>query len=130
MLAVRVIVLCIAAALLCTVLRVHRPELALAMSLAVGLMVMLMVLDPVTEVASQLRRFLHFASLEGEGASIVLKAAGIAILSELGVQICCDAGESALAGRIRLVSRLTMLGLSMPLVGQIMDGLSSLLGSF
>lgn len=130
MLAVKVIVLCVAAALLCTALRAHRPEIALALSLTVGLMVMLMVIDPVTEAASQLRRFLQFASLEAEGASIVLKAAGIAILSELGVQICCDAGESALAGRIRLVSRLTMLGLAMPLVGQIMDGLSSLLGSF
>ena len=51
--------------------------------------------------------------------AIVLKGAGIAIVSEMGEQLCADAGESALAGRIALASRVAMLGLCAPLVGEL-----------
>ena len=39
-----------------------------------------------------------------------------------------DIGETALAGRIRLATRIVMLGMSMPLVAQIADAVSSVLG--
>ena len=129
-LAIRVIVLCLAAAMLSAAIRVQRPELALALSLAVGIAAMLMAREPLEKIVTAFRELLRLAALDGESASIVLKAAGVAILSELGVQVCSDAGESALAGRIRLVTRVTMLGMAMPLVGQVMDGLSDVLGKF
>ena len=67
-------------------------------------------------------------ALESNQTAMILKAAGIAIISELGVQICCDAGESALAGRIRLATRMVMLGMAMPLVMEIADSVGAVLG--
>lgn len=126
----RVVLLCIAAAMLCAALKTQKPEFALALSLAAGLAAMLMALEPMQQMVSVLRSLFQSANLDAESASIVLKAAGIAILSELGVQICSDAGESALAGRIRLVTRIAMLGMAAPLMSEIMDGLNRVLDIF
>lgn len=128
MLAIRIVFLCLACALICAALRVHRPEIAAAVALAAGVTALLMTAEAFATVAESARRFISLAEVEGETASIVLRAAGISIISELGVQICCDAGESALAGRIRLAVRVVMLAMAMPVILQIMDAIGAVLG--
>ncbi len=128
MLAVRIVFLCVGAAMVCTMLRMQRPEMAAMLSLAVGIGVLLLSGDAMQTIAGQIRRFMNLTVLQHEEVSTVLKAAGISILSELGVQICTDAGEGALAGRIRLACRLTMLMLAMPSIVRIMDCVSLVLG--
>lgn len=130
MLALRVVLLCVATAMLCAALKTQKPEFALALSLAAGVAAMLMALEPMKQMVSVLRSLFQSANLDAESASVVLKATGIAILSELGVQICDDAGESALAGRIRLVTRIAMLGMAAPLMSEIMDGLNRVFDLF
>lgn len=128
--AIRVIALCMASALFLIALRSQRPELAALFSLAVGAVVLMMLREPFTEIVAQFRNVLNSTMMDGQTASIVLKATGIAILSELGVQICIDSGESAMAGRIRLAARIVTLSMALPLIGQIAESLSSLLSFF
>ena len=130
MIAVRVVVLCVSAALICMLLRQYRPEIAAMVSLAVGLSVLLMAGDTFWNMVSDAKRFVENMPFQPEQASVLLKAAGISILSELGVQICCDAGEQALAGRIRLGCRMTMLILAMPSLMEILDAVTRIAGSF
>lgn len=128
MTAIRIIILCISAAVVCSVLRTQKPEMAMVVSLAASLTALLISGEAFGEVADGIRSFTAIAALEGENGAIVIKAAGISVISELGVQICTDAGESALGGRIRLGTRIVMLGMAMPLVLKIMDSVSALLG--
>ena len=100
----------------------------MAVSLAVGVAALLMMSEALAPVVEGLQRFLELAALGDESGEIILRAAGIAIISEMGVQICSDAGETALAERIRLATRIVMLGMAMPLVAQIADAVSSVLG--
>ena len=48
------------------------------------------------------------------------------MVSELAAQLCRDAGETALAGRVALIARVTVLALCVPLVSE----LAELLGRF
>lgn len=128
MTAIRIVALCLAAAMICSSLRSQRPEIATALSLAVGIGALLMTGDVFGEVSATIRRFSAFAELDGRSAAVLLKAAGITVISELGVQICSDAGESALAGRIRLTTRVVILGMAMPLVLDIVDSVGAVLG--
>ena len=113
--------------MICTSIRMHRPEIAAAISLAVGLCVLLMTREAFADICRGFGRFFSTSLLGNETTTVVIKAAGITILAELGVQICCDAGESALAGRIRLAVRVVLLGMAMPMVAGIMDSLEKLL---
>ena len=128
MTAIRIVALCLAAAMICSALRSQRPEMATALSLAVGIGALLMTGDAFGEVSASIQRFSVLVELDGGSTSVLLKAAGITMISELGVQICCDAGESALAGRIRLATRVVMLGMAMPLVLDIVDSVGAVLG--
>lgn len=115
----RITVMCVAVAMVCAMLRPQRPELATAISLAGGLAALAML----SAQAGALRGWVDALSSnlgdDGDVALVVLKGAGITLLSELGAQICADAGESALAGRIALAARVAMLGLCAPLFSEL-----------
>lgn len=123
MAAVYIILLSVSAALVCSMLRVHRPEIAASVSLAAGLAALLMTGDSAKEISQSIRQFVDMTNISHEGINIMLKAAGLSILCELGGQICSDAGENALAGRIRLACRITMLCMAMPFIMQILDSI-------
>ena len=126
MLAIRIVLLGIGAALVCSMIRVHRPEIALMISIAVGMVTLLISGKEFSGVAGSVRSLLELASFQSGQALTVLKASGITILAELGVQICSDAGESALSGRIRLACRLVILGMVIPYVTELIDSVALL----
>ena len=72
-----------------------------------------------TGAGDWLEGFRAMLGQDGDVAGLVLKGAGISIVSELGAQLCMDAGERALAGRITLASRLAMLTLCAPMLSRI-----------
>ena len=128
--AVRVIALCMGAALFSVSLRMHRPELAALFSLAVGVVALWMLREPFAEIVAAVRQLAESSMDGGQTAAVVLRAAGITVLSELGVQVCCDSGESAMAGRIRLAARVILVGMALPVAGEIFESISSLLSLF
>lgn len=116
-----------AAAMLCATIRVQRPELATAVSLAVGAAVLVMLVTQAEGFFPEVRRLWSMLSaLDGTAGSAMLKAAGVTVVSELAAQLCRDAGETALAGRVALIARVTVLALCVPLVSE----LAELLGRF
>lgn len=125
--AIQWIALCVAAAMICALIRTQRPELATALSLAAGVAVIAML---ITQLRPELGRLeaLHRAlsGMDSDIRSAVLRGAGVAILSDLGAQLCRDAGESALAGRVTLVARVTLLALCAPLLSDLAELLGRL----
>ena len=115
----RVIAVCLAAAMLCAALRPLRPEMAMAVSLAVGAAAIAMLAWQYREPLMGL--FGLWQSAMGDAASrdVLLKASGIAVVSELGARLCADAGERALGGRIVLAGRLAIICLCVPLLAKI-----------
>ena len=99
-------------------------------SLAVGVIALWMLRAPFAEIVAAVRQLAESSMDGGQTAAVVLRAAGITVLSELGVQVCCDSGESAMAGRIRLAARVILVGMALPIVGEIFESISSLLSLF
>ena len=114
-----VISLCLATAMICSALRTQRPEIAAALSIAAGLATLWLAFPLVSQAVSEWSELKRQLSLDDDLAQAALKAAGIAVLSELGAQICADAGERALGGRILLAARVAILGLCAPMLGEI-----------
>lgn len=96
-------------------------DMSLLLTLAVCVLVCLGALEflePVTELLWELRRL---GGLDSQAVSILLKAAGIGLLSELAGLLCADAGESALGKALQILSNAAILWLSLPLFRQIID---------
>lgn len=81
-------------------------------------------LEPVLELLRQLRRL---GNLDSEAVSILLKCAGIGVLSELVALLCADAGENALGKALQLLSGAAILWLSLPLIQQILTMIEGVL---
>ena len=128
MMIARVIALCVAAAMICSGIRVQRPEIATAVSLAAGIAVLALLHAELIQSSEWVVRFRELLSSEEDIAVLMLRAAGIAVLSELGGQLCVDCGERALAGRIALAARVTMLGLCAPVLVEIVELVHKTLG--
>lgn len=115
----KVTALCVAVAMICAALRSQRPELATAVSLAGGVAALAMAWSDMAGAGDWLEGFTGLLGRDSDVAGLILKGAGISVVSELGSQLCVDAGERALAGRITLASRLAMLALCAPMLSQI-----------
>ena len=126
MAAVRAVLICVTGALLASLLE-RSPELRMGVVIATGLCVIGFCLDGLRESVQALERLSAQAALDGEHTAAMIRATGIAMLSEFGAQLCRDAGESALAGRVELAGRVTLLGIAVPLLAELTARLGALL---
>ena len=118
--------LCVAGALICAVLKEQKPEISLAVAIATGLAAIGIMLPELRSAISALSTLAESAGVEQTSVKIMLRACGISIIAEFASQICQDAGESALAGRIQLGARLALLAMAVPLITEILSRVSSL----
>ncbi len=127
MTAVNVAFLCVAAALACAVVRTSRPEIAFAVALAAGAAALVMLRGELQSAISIISDLSANTEFSAGSTGLLLRAAGVALISEFGAQICRDAGESALAGRIDLAARVVLLTMSAPLIGDVLALVSDLI---
>lgn len=126
-----VIAVCVIGSLLALMLRQHRPELAMLLSLGCGIVVVIYMLDGVAQIRSELEQLLRLVNLPTEVLEVVFKGLGICILSEFASQSCRDAGEKSIALKAELAGKIAIVMISMPLFMQLLQlaaGLLSVVG--
>lgn len=82
-------------------------------------------LQPVVEFVWQL---MDMGKLHDALLGILLKVVGVGFVAELTGMVCTDAGNSAMAGMVRLLGSAAMLYLSIPLMQTLMDLIQEILG--
>ena len=120
---------CIAGALLALVLRQYRPEYALLVSLGCSAAVALYAALGIGEVMEELEGVLSGSGIPPEMTGVVLKCLGICLLTELAGQTCRDAGENAIASKLELAGKVTLVLVSLPLFSRLAEVASTLLGA-
>ena len=91
------------------------------MVLAVGAVYLQPVLDFVRELQI-------LSGLDPQMLTVVLKAVGIGLISEIAALICLDAGNAALGKGIQILASLTVLWLSLPLMRALLELVQKILG--
>ena len=117
-----------AAVILWIVLSRQGKEYALLLSIGAScivLVVMLRFLEPVLELVEKIQTL---GNLQPEWLSILLKAVGIGMVSEIGALICTDAGNATLGRTLQILGAAAVLWLSVPLVNSLFGLLEQILG--
>lgn len=106
----------IVGAVLAVMLRKERPDLALLVSVATGVILFVWLLLEIRPVMRALEEIA--GSMEGSAGffSVALKVTGIALIAQFAAQVCKDAGEEAIAQKIELGGKVIMLGMTVPLL--------------
>lgn len=82
-------------------------------------------LKPAIELISKLQ---VMGNLDQEMLSTLLKAVGIALVTELATMVCADAGMASAGKALQMLGAAVVLWLSTPLVERMMDLLQNVLG--
>ncbi len=111
-----VLSLAVIGAALAVLVRSVRPEMGLVVGVVTGLIVLLYALGEITGVLASLRELAAAYGVDGGYIGVLLKILGIAYAAQFGAQICADAGESAIAGKVELCGRVLILAAALPVV--------------
>lgn len=123
----QVVGLAIVAVVLLTLLRRQRPELAVQVSIVVGVIIFLAVAARLAGLMDVLYDMAQRAQVNTLYLTTVLRIIGVAYAAEFGAQVCRDADEGAVAAKVELAGKVTILVLAVPILIAIMDTLLKLL---
>jgi len=91
------------------------------LSMGVCVMVLLLGLRYLAPVVDFLRELEALGNLHSEMVKILLKVAGIGILTEISALLCTDSGNASLAQSLRILSAAVILWLSLPVFRALLE---------
>ena len=111
----------VVAAFLTVVLRRYLPEQALAVGLIGGAVILAVAGISAMPVLDEIRTLLSDGGVSGEYVTVLFKALGVSLLTQLAADACRDAGEQGLAAKAEFAGKIAMLVLALPLFGKVGD---------
>jgi len=113
--------------LLTLVIKQQRPELAVQLSLALATVIFLILLSKISVVLNLFRDMAEKANMSPLYLNTILKIIGIAYVAEFGAQVCRDAGEGAVAGKIELAGKVLVMVMAVPIIALVLDTITRLI---
>ena len=111
----------VVAAFLTVVLRRYLPEQALAVGLIGGVVILAVAGISAMPVLDEISALLSDGGVSGEYVTVLFKALGVSLLTQLAADACRDAGEQGLAAKAEFAGKIAMLVLALPLFGKVGD---------
>ena len=109
------------------ILKQFRPEMAVQLTMVASVALFIVVMDKVKLVVDLLESLANQANISSFYLLIVLKIVGVAFIAELGSQICRDAGDGALAAKVDIAAKVSVIVLAMPIITAIIQSMMTLL---
>lgn len=106
---------------LLALLRHGKSELAVLVSLAIGVVLFLGMVTRLTEFVATITDLTSRVGISGVYMTTVLRVVGVAYLAGFGAQICRDAGEGAIASKVELVGKVLIMTMAMPVVMALLE---------
>lgn len=103
------------------IVKQYRPEFAIYISIISGILILLISLQKMGEIVTLIQNISQKAGINGKFLSILLKITGIAILTEFAVSVCKDSGESAIASKIEMGSKVIIISMSVPIISSLLE---------
>ena len=99
----------------------YRPELAIAIPILTGAVILMICVPYISALMDMFVRIADTAGVKSAHLKIVIKIIGIAYICRFASDICRDAGENSVSGKIELGGKLLIITLSMPIIFDLLD---------
>lgn len=104
-------------------------DISLLLSIAVCCMVVTAAVTYLQPVIRFFERLQTIGQLDAGMLTVLIKAVGIALLSEITGLICADAGNAALGKVLQILATAVILWLSIPLFERLIELIENILGA-
>lgn len=109
------------------ILKQYKPEFAIYVSLMSGVLILMLVFDKLADIIDLLNNLASKSSVNSKFIILLLKITGIAILTEFAVSLCKDSGESAIANKLDIGGKVTIVAVSIPIISSLLETISKVL---
>ena len=103
------------------ILKQYKPELAIYVSMAAGVIILVYAIEELTGVINLLQSISNKTYINSSFLKILLKITGITFITEFTVSICSDAGEKAIASKIEIGSKVVIITMSIPIITSLLE---------
>ena len=111
----------IVAGLSIMVVKNERADIAVFISIAAGLAILLSILDYFTDIFNLIFSLTDVAGLSNDMVKYLLKMVGIGYLTEFACDTVTECGSPSLANKISLAGKVIMLCLVIPIIKELID---------
>jgi len=116
------------ACILCLTLGKQGKDFSILITIAVSCMILLLTTAYLEPVLDFIRRLELLGNLDNEMLSVLFKAVGIGLLSDIASVICMDSGNASMGKALHILSTAVILWLSIPIFNALLDLLQEILG--
>ena len=103
------------------IVKQYRPEFVLYVSLAAGILILVMIMEKINSIISLLTTLSNKTAINNEFLVLLIKITGIAFLTEFTVSICKDTGETAIANKVDLGGKVLIISMSIPIISSLLE---------
>lgn len=96
-------------------------QLSMLLGMSVCVIVLLLGMSCLEPVVDFLQELKALGNLSGDMLSILLKVAGISIVSEIAALICTDSGNTSMCKALQILTTVVVLCLSLPIFQALLD---------
>ena len=99
----------------------YSPEYTLIAELAAVILVILLAYPYLCDLLDLINDYSNDIGIDSAYIKIILKALGIALVTQLTTDMCKDAGENALATKTEFAGKILMLSTSIPMIKALIE---------
>ena len=124
---VKIGMLGIAGVLLAIPLKKEKSEYSMMIGMGVCLMVFLFLMTKIQVVLLFVERLEALAVIDSSYIAVILKMIGIAYVAEFAIDVCKDAGYSAIGSQIETFAKISILVVSLPILLTFLETMGDIL---
>jgi stage III sporulation protein AD len=109
------------------ILRNRKEEIAIQVSIVVGIMIFLFTLGKITAIIELMQQLALKANIDFVYLNTVLKILAIAYLASFCSEICRDAGESNIASKVEFAGKILILVLAIPILMGVLNAILNIM---
>lgn len=109
------------------ILRETRADMAIAVTLAGGVIILLMVLDKVVGIFTVFETLMQRAGIDNRIFSLLVKIIGIGYVTDFSAGVIEDTGSKSLADKVVLAGKIIIMTLALPVIVKLFDLIAGLL---
>lgn len=117
----KIVMIGLVAALLSSIIKEWKPQVAIVLGMAAGIIIFLLMLSKFNLVIQALERIASKADIDMVYLNTVFKIIGISYISSLGIELCKDAGQNSIAGKIEFAGKMLIIVLALPILMAVID---------
>ena len=106
----------------------HCSDISLLLTILVSAMVLIAAVTYIKPVIEFMNRLVKIGGIDNEVFQILLKSAGIALISQVACTICSDGGNQSLAKALQFLATTLILTLCIPLFERLLQIIEAVLG--